>query len=84
MADRFSKPLDAPLFERMVIVGVGLIGSSLLRAARQRNLVKTLVAADMSEAVCARVREIGIADEVFQDVRAIQRRDGNEVEEAQT
>ena len=70
MADRFSKPLDAPLFERMVIVGVGLIGSSLLRAARQRNLVKTLVAADMSEAVCARVREIGIADEVFQDAKA--------------
>jgi cyclohexadieny/prephenate dehydrogenase len=70
VADRFSKPLDAPLFERMVIVGVGLIGSSLLRAARQRNLVKTLVAADMSEAVCARVREIGIADEVFQDAKA--------------
>jgi cyclohexadieny/prephenate dehydrogenase len=70
VADHFSKPLDAPLFERMVIVGVGLIGSSLLRAARQRNLVKTLVAADLSEAVCSRVREIGIADEVFQDAKA--------------
>ena len=70
MADRFSKPLDTPLFERMVIVGVGLIGSSLLRAARQRNLVKTLVAADLSDAVCSRVREIGIADDVFQDAKA--------------
>jgi cyclohexadieny/prephenate dehydrogenase len=53
----------------MVIIGVGLIGSSLLRAARQRNLAKTLVAADLSADVCARVREIGIADEVFQDAR---------------
>jgi len=67
VADLFSKPLDKPLFERMVIVGVGLIGSSLLRAARQRNLVKTLVAADCSADVCARVAEIGIADEIFQD-----------------
>ncbi len=70
MADRFAKPLAEPLFQRMVIVGVGLIGSSLLRAARQRNLVKTLVAADLSEDVCTRVREIGIADEVFQDAKA--------------
>ncbi len=70
MADRFAKPLQEPLFQRMVIVGVGLIGSSLLRAARQRNLVKTLVATDFSESVCMRVREIGIADEVFQDAKA--------------
>ena len=70
MADRFAKPLQEPLFQRMVIVGVGLIGSSLLRAARQRNLVKTLVAADLSVSVCTRVREIGIADEVFQDAKA--------------
>ncbi len=70
MADHFAKPLQEQLFQRMVIVGVGLIGSSLLRAARQRNLVKTLVAADFSESVCARVQEIGIADEVFQDAKA--------------
>jgi cyclohexadieny/prephenate dehydrogenase len=69
VADRFSTPLTSPIFGRMVIIGVGLIGSSLLRAARQRNLAKTLVAADLSADVCARVREIGIADEVFQDAR---------------
>lgn len=67
MADRFGAPLPEPLFARLTIVGVGLIGSSLLRAARQRNLAARLVAVDASEAVCARVREIGIADEVTSD-----------------
>lgn len=70
MADRFNKPLPEPLFQRMAIIGVGLIGSSLLRAARQRNLATTLVAADLSDDVCARVRDIGIADDVFQDAKA--------------
>ncbi len=70
MADHLAQPLAAPLFERLVIVGVGLIGSSLLRAARQRNLARHLVAADFSAAVCARVTELGIADEVTSDAKA--------------
>src|SRR3954451_5312965 len=69
MADRFGSPLSAPLFSRMTIIGVGLIGSSLLRVARQRNLASHLVAVDASESVCARVREIAIADEVTSDAR---------------
>jgi cyclohexadieny/prephenate dehydrogenase len=69
MADRFGSPLPDPLFERLTIIGVGLIGSSLLRAARQRNLATRLVAVDSSEGVCARVREIRIADDVTSDAR---------------
>jgi cyclohexadieny/prephenate dehydrogenase len=69
MADRFGSSLPAPPFARMTIIGVGLIGSSLLRVARQRNLASHLVAVDASEDVCARVREIAIADEVTSDAR---------------
>jgi cyclohexadieny/prephenate dehydrogenase len=69
MADRFAAPLPEPLFAQLTIIGVGLIGSSLLRAARQRNLATRLVAVDASGDVCARVREIGIADEVTPDAR---------------
>lgn len=70
MVDRFGLPLAAPLFKSLTIVGVGLIGSSLLRVARQRNLASRLVAVDASESVCARVRDIAIADEVTSDVVA--------------
>jgi cyclohexadieny/prephenate dehydrogenase len=69
MGDRFAAPLQDPLFAQLTIVGVGLIGSSLLRVARQRNLATRLVAVDASDAVCARVREIGMADEVTSDAR---------------
>ncbi|MFN8830339.1 MAG: prephenate/arogenate dehydrogenase family protein [Labrys sp. (in: a-proteobacteria)] len=54
--------LQAPLFNRLVIIGVGLIGSSLLRGARANGLAATLIATDRNAAVRARVAEIGIAD----------------------
>jgi cyclohexadieny/prephenate dehydrogenase len=53
--------------DRLAIIGLGLIGSSIARVARQRGLAKTIVAADASEAVRARVTELGIADEVAAD-----------------
>ena len=67
MADFSSKPLPDPLFDQLTIIGVGLIGSSLLRVARQRNLARRLVAGDASPSVVDRVGELGIADEVFAD-----------------
>ncbi|MCS0502568.1 prephenate/arogenate dehydrogenase family protein [Ancylobacter mangrovi] len=57
-------PLARPLLGRLVVIGIGLIGSSILRAAGARSLAGTLVAYDAAEAVRARVGELGIADEV--------------------
>jgi cyclohexadieny/prephenate dehydrogenase len=51
-----------PVFERLTVIGIGLIGSSILRGARAHHLAKTLVAADASEAVRSRVAEIGLVD----------------------
>lgn len=56
---------DAPLFDTLTIVGPGLIGSSILRRARQTGtLARHLIAADCSADVLKRVEELGIADEV--------------------
>jgi cyclohexadieny/prephenate dehydrogenase len=68
-----SGPLPArgePLFDRVALVGIGLIGSSIARAARAANLTRTIVAIDRDPAVVARVRELGIADEVTTDLAA--------------
>ncbi len=70
MPDRLGPPREAPLFERLAIVGVGLIGSSIARAARHLNLARTIVAIDRDEGVVARVRELGFADEATSDATA--------------
>ncbi|HEX3982655.1 MAG TPA: prephenate dehydrogenase/arogenate dehydrogenase family protein, partial [Acidisoma sp.] len=63
---------DTPLFNRLTLVGIGLIGSSVARAARELGFAGEIVATDASEAVCARVTELGIADRVEADpVRAV-------------
>jgi len=60
--------LGAPLFKRLCLVGIGLIGSSLARLAKERgDIAETIVATARSAATLARVRELGIADEVEPD-----------------
>lgn len=65
MPESFVPRRQEPIFDRLAIIGVGLIGSSLARAARELNLAREIIAADRDEAVCARVREIGLADHAF-------------------
>ena len=64
MPDALGGPLPAPVVGRLAIIGLGLIGSSIARAARKRKAATTIVAADADAGVRARVRELGIADEV--------------------
>jgi cyclohexadieny/prephenate dehydrogenase len=53
-----------PLYDRLALIGVGLIGSSIARAAREQGVVKEIVATARSEATRKRVVELGIADNV--------------------
>jgi cyclohexadieny/prephenate dehydrogenase len=53
-----------PLFDRLALIGVGLIGSSIARAAREQGVVREIVATARSEATRKRVVELGIADKV--------------------
>jgi cyclohexadieny/prephenate dehydrogenase len=55
------------IYPRMAVIGCGLIGSSLVRAARQSGVVGEIVVADGSEFVRARVAELGLADRVTGD-----------------
>src|SRR3954451_8924816 len=68
MPERLGPPWSEPLFERLAIVGLGLIGSSLARAAKHLNLARTIVAVDRDAAVLDRVRALDLADEVTGDV----------------
>ena len=70
MPERLGPALPEPLFGRLTLVGLGLIGSSIARAARQLKLARTLVAVDRDDAVVARVRELGLADEITTDLAA--------------
>ncbi|GEP02805.1 prephenate/arogenate dehydrogenase family protein [Methylobacterium oxalidis] len=56
-----------PVVDRLAIVGLGLIGSSIARGARRFGLCRTIVAVDADESVCARVRELGLADAATTD-----------------
>jgi len=57
-----------PLFRRLALIGVGLIGSSLARIARERgDLAGEVVACARTAKTRARVLELGIADRVEED-----------------
>jgi cyclohexadieny/prephenate dehydrogenase len=52
------------IFNRLAIIGTGLIGSSIARAARAKGIVKTIVATARTEKTRKRVIELGFADVV--------------------
>ena len=56
--------MTEPLFDKVALVGVGLIGSSIARAARAQRAVRSIVATARSLKTRARVAELGIADTV--------------------
>lgn len=57
-------------FGSVVIIGFGLIGSSLARFLRRDGVASRIIAVDASEQVRARVTELGLADEVTDDASA--------------
>jgi cyclohexadieny/prephenate dehydrogenase len=56
--------MTEPLFDRLAIIGTGLIGSSIARAARAQGAVQTIAATSHSPQTRKRIAELGIADEV--------------------
>jgi cyclohexadieny/prephenate dehydrogenase len=59
--------MGAILYPRMAVIGCGLIGSSIARAARAHGVVETIAVADPSAAVRERVTALGLADTVTDD-----------------
>lgn len=56
------------LFDRVTLIGLGLIGSSIARALKAKRLARHVVGADSSAAVRDRVRDLGIVDTVADNV----------------
>jgi cyclohexadieny/prephenate dehydrogenase len=59
-----TKP--APIFNRLALIGTGLIGSSIARVARAQGAVREITATARSAATRRRVAELGIADQVVE------------------
>jgi cyclohexadieny/prephenate dehydrogenase len=59
-----SKP--ETLFNRLALIGVGLIGSSIARAAKAQGAAGSIVATARSAATRKRVAELGLADQVVE------------------
>jgi cyclohexadieny/prephenate dehydrogenase len=55
-----------PQFNRLALIGVGLIGSSIARAARAQGAARSIVATARSAATRRRVAELGLADQVVE------------------
>ncbi|WP_336070390.1 prephenate/arogenate dehydrogenase family protein [Nitratireductor rhodophyticola] len=59
--------MPEPLFDKVALVGIGLIGSSLARAVRHGGLATTIAISSRSEKTLARARELGLGDVYEQD-----------------
>jgi cyclohexadieny/prephenate dehydrogenase len=56
----------APIFRRVALIGFGLIGGSIARAARAQGLASEIVTTARSEKTRARVAELDIVDRVLE------------------
>ncbi len=60
--------MSEPLFRRLALIGIGLIGSSVARIARERgDLAAEVVVTARTAKTLERVRELGFADRIEAD-----------------
>jgi cyclohexadieny/prephenate dehydrogenase len=62
VADRFGPALSEPIFDRVAIIGVGLIGSSIARAIRRVRAANKIALCDVSSEVLDRAKALGLGD----------------------
>ena len=75
VAERLGAPLAEPIFDELAIIGVGLIGSSIARAARRRKAARRIVlAGSLGSAVLERAKALELGDVVTDDLGARGRR----------
>ena len=68
--DSFAPRREAPLFGRLAIIGIGLIGSSIAHAAKALNLAGRVVLYDREPEVRQRARELGLGHEIADSAEA--------------
>src|ERR1700760_884799 len=58
-----SLPMAEPLFQRLTLVGIGLIGSSIARGAKELGgIAREIVICDASLEALSRAEELGLGD----------------------
>jgi prephenate dehydrogenase len=62
-----QRVVAGPLFETMAIIGVGLIGGSLARAARERGLVSRIVGMGRGQENLRKAVDLGVIDSMETD-----------------
>jgi cyclohexadieny/prephenate dehydrogenase len=66
-------PLGTPLYDRVALIGIGLIGSSLARRIRRDGLAREVVCAARTERSCAVALELGLVSAAWTDpVQAVE------------
>ena len=66
MPDGLGAPFAEPLFQRLALIGMGLIGSSLAHVTRRKGLAREIIVFDSSAGVRARVAELALASQVVE------------------
>jgi cyclohexadieny/prephenate dehydrogenase len=61
--------MPEPMFDKIALVGIGLIGSSLARVVRREGLAGHIAIATRSERTLARAEELGLGDSYFPDAK---------------
>ncbi len=56
------------MFQRVCVIGIGLIGSSLARAIAKQKLAEEIVGCDLSVAVCREALDLGVVDAASSNV----------------
>ena len=66
-----------PIFQRLALIGIGLIGSSIARGAKAFGLARRIVICDADQQALARAAELGLGDVYESDpARAVAQADG--------
>jgi len=65
-----TSQMSAPMFDKIALIGIGLIGGSIALAARRGGLAKQIVAATRSDATAARANELKLVDHCGTDLAA--------------
>src|SRR5688572_10930098 len=58
---------EPPVFQRVALIGVGLIGSSIARIVRREGIAAEIVGADASPAARADIEELKLCDRLYAD-----------------
>ena len=61
--------MPEPLFQKIALVGIGLIGSSLARVVRREGLAGHIAISSRSAPTLKRAEELGLGDSYFADAR---------------